>query len=684
MESKYPELFKPIRIGSLELPNRIAMLAMGVFSPRLMNPDGSYTREGADYYIERAKGGTGLIITGLIGVKGYVNRPFITRDGASYAKNSRYLMDGVHKHGAKIFVQLTGGVGRVGLSPADPIAPSPMPNVWDPTLIHRAMHKEEIRELVAKFGEAARIVKDAGGDGVEIHAVHEGYLLDQFAIAAFNNRSDEYGGTLENRLRITCEIVHTIKQACGPDFPVMLRYSVRSYMKGFNRGIVPEDKVSMEMGRDLDEGREATRILERCGYDALDCDNGCYDAWYWAHPPTYMPKACNLPDVAAVKKAVKIPVICGGRFDDPELANDSIARGVIDMMGVGRPLLADPERANKLRDDRADDVRPCIACHMGCFGRIFRNAADGNDISCALNPQCAREESLALRPAQTAKKVLVAGGGIGGMEAARVCALRGQKVELHEKSARLGGALIPASAPEFKADDRRLIAWYEKQLGDLGVTVRLESAVDKDMIAAGGYDEIFVGTGARERTLDLEDLRRDNVYYAKKALLSEEIPGESALVIGGGLTGCEIAYDVARKGKKVTVVEATDTILNVYGLSAANYNMLLDLMDFHKVEIMKSAAVVAYNGVTATVRQVIKNTPNTASRAPRQIAFPPEGKNREVQVPAEAVIISVGYVSDTSLYEAIKADNVHLIGDAVRPGNVMSAVWGAYELASGV
>ena len=669
MSTKYKHLFSPIKVGNTEVPNRIAMMPMGVFSPRLMNQKtGAYTKDGADYYIERAKGGTGLIVTGLvpiipIPVRNPVNFP------DEYVPAMKYLADGVHKYGSKVFVQLTAMTGRAGHIESETDwkmlpAPAPIQNVWDPTIKNRGISKEEIHKYVENFAQAAYLVKQAGCDGVEIHAVHEGYLLDQFAIGFYNKRTDEYGGCLENRLRFPKEIVEAIKEKCGKDFPVSVRYSVRSYVKDYNRGALPGEEFE-EMGRDLEEGVTVAKMLEEYGYDMLNCDNGSYDSWFWPHPPVYMPKACNLKDVAAVKKAVHIPVVCAGRFDDPELAEKAISEGRIDIMGMGRPLLADPELGRKFYEERLDDVRPCISCHQGCLGRIFQ----GKDISCAVNPACGREK----------KKVMVIGGGLGGMEAARVCALRGHEVDLFEKTGELGGVFVAAATPDFKDDDKNLLKWYKKQMSDLPVNVHMNTEATAEMTA--GYDEIFVATGANERKLDTPGFDAGNVTYAIETLRSSDIKGDNVLIVGGGLTGCEIAYMLGREGKKVTIVEMADTILNAFGLAAANYNMLMELLDYYKVKVIKNAVVESYKEGIAVVCETEKNYPNSANRAKRMFALGPQGMKVKHEIPADHIVVSVGYTPDQNLYEKIKADNVHLIGDAKQPTNVMDAIWVAYESA---
>lgn len=683
--SNYPNLFSPLKIGGIEVPNRIAMMPMGVFSPRLMNSrTGAYTKEGADYYIERAKGGTGLIVTGLVPIiplpmLNPVNHP------EDYVNEQKYLMDGVHAAGGKIFIQLTAMTGRSAhIHPGEEFmaamvykTPSPIQNVWDPNIKHAPMTKDDIKAYVNNFATAASLVQKAGGDGVEIHAIHEGYLLDQFALAYFNKREDEYGGTLENRLRFAKEIVEAIKAKCGKDFPVSVRFSVKSYLKGFNSGALPGEEFE-EKGRDIEEAIEAAKLLESYGYDMLNCDNGTYDSWYWAHPPVYMPKACNLNDVKQITKHVNIPVVCAGRFDDPELADQAIAAGDIDMMGMGRPLLADADLANKFKEGKLEDVRPCISCHMGCLSRIFQSIPNP-DISCAVNPRCGNEKAYELKPAETKKKIMVIGGGLGGMEAARVSAIRGHEVHLFEKTDQLGGAFIAAAAPACKEDDKKLLDWYRRQMDVTGVNVHFNSEVNKDMVA--GYDEVFVATGATERKLATPGFDAENVTYAIDTLLNKKIEAENVLIVGGGLTGVEIAVDLAKEGKKVTIVEMAETILNTKNLSAANYNMLLEMIDYYKIKVMKSSCVESYANGVAKVKTHENNHTNINNRAYRMVMLGAEGEDHFHDVKADHIIVSIGYTPNQALYDEIKADNVYLIGDAEKPTNIMDAIWKAYEIA---
>jgi len=447
---KYDALFQPMKVGNVEVKNRFAMMPMGIHSARLVNPDGSFSDDGIRYYERIAQGGVGLIITSAITVQGRFDNSkgshsSLDHAGPEYIEQSKKLTERIHKAGAKIFLQLSGGSGRtlpMQVAEGEPIAASDdMPNVWDPRVKHRGLTREEIQFYIDSFGHGAKLAKEAGFDGVEIHAIHEGYLIDQFTIAFFNRRMDEYGGNLEGRLLFPKKIVEVIKKECGEDFPVSVRFSVRSMIKDFNSGALPGEDF-IEAGRDLEEGIQAAKLLEAYGYDMLNGDNGTYDSWWYPHPPVYMPEGCNLAECAEVQKHVSIPVICAGRMEKPELALDAVESGKVTGIGIARQFLADPDYCNKLKEGNADDIRPCIACHEGCLKRIFK----GQDMCCALNPAVCREDAYELKAAEAKKKVMVIGGGIGGMEAARVLTIRGHEVSLYEKTDQLGGMFIAASA----------------------------------------------------------------------------------------------------------------------------------------------------------------------------------------------------------------------------------------------
>ncbi|GER67085.1 2-enoate reductase [Weizmannia acidilactici] len=660
---KYKKLFETVKIRNLELKNRYAMAPMGPLG--LADAEGGFNQRGIEYYTARARGGTGLIITGVTFVDneveehGMPNVPCPTHNPVHFVRTSREMTERIHAYDAKIFLQMSAGFGRVtiptNLGEYPPVAPSPIPHRWlDKTC--RELTVEEIRSIVRKFGDGAYNAKRAGFDGVQIHAVHEGYLLDQFAIAFFNHRTDEYGGPLENRLRFAREIVEEIKKRCGEDFPVTLRFSPKSFIKDWRDGALPGEKFE-EKGRDLEEGIEAAKLLVSYGYDALDVDVGSYDSWWWSHPPMYQKKGLYIPYAKLVKEAVDVPVICAGRMDNPDLALSALEDGACDIISLGRPLLADPDYVNKLRTGQVADIRPCLSCHEGCMGRIQEYSALG----CAVNPAACREKEAALKPALRKKRVLIAGGGVAGCEAARVLALRGHEPVIFEKSDRLGGNLIPGGAPDFKEDDLALVAWYEHTLAKLGVEIHLNTTLTKEEIQAADVDAVLIATGSNPKILPLGD--QNKVFTAEDVLLDKVDTGENVVVVGGGLVGCELALHLAEKGKKVSLVEIQDKLLAVNGpLCHANSEMLERLVPFKGVEVYTSSKVVDTTEKTAVVDV--------------------NGELKEIE--ADSIVLAVGYTSEKSLYEELKFDiaDLHVIGDARKVANIMYAIWDAYEVAA--
>ena len=659
----YRNLFTPCRIGKLELKNRFAMAPMGPLG--LADAEGGFNQRGIDYYAERAKGGTGLIITGVTFVEnkieehGMPNCPCPTHNPVHFVRTGREMTERIHAYGAKIFLQLSGGFGRVtiptNLGEFPPVAPSPIPHRWLNKTC-RALSVEEIRYIVKKFGEAARHAQRAGFDGIEVHAVHEGYLIDQFAIALFNQRADEYGGGLENRLRFAREIVEEIKTCCGPDFPVALRYSPKSMMKGWREGALPGEEFK-EAGRDLDEGVEAAKLLVEYGYDALDIDVGAYDAWWWNHPPMYQKKGLYREYAKLMKESVDAPVLMAGRMDNPDMASACIENGVCDIISLGRPLLADPDYVNKVRSGRYNQVRPCLSCHEGCMGRIQEYSM----LNCAVNPQACRERDMAYRPINRPKKILIAGGGVAGCEAARVLAERGHEPHVYEASDRLGGNLIPGGAPDFKEDDRALAAWYTEELERLRVPVTLNHRVTKEDVPAGKYDAVIIATGAVPKMFSLGDDAR--VHAAADVLRGKRNVGNVIVVVGGGLVGCETALWLAKQGKRVTIVEALDKLLAINGpLCHANSEMLEALIPFNGIDVLTNARVRKFENGKLKV----------------------DVKGGERSLEAEDVILCVGYKEENSLYKELEFDipELYLLGDARRVANIMYAVWDAFEVAN--
>lgn len=660
-EHKYDALFEPFQVGTMTVPNRIVLCAMG--GTALIN-DGKFNPGGKEFFLRCAKSGVGMIIPGLSILADKWGRPGWLDDykDAFRGPLKEFMAQFHEETDSKMIMQLGAGMGRglranYGMTlpyfnyERAMIAPSELPNAFDPSLMHRAMTKEEIHKLVDVMINSAVLSKEAGCDGVEIHAIHEGYLLDQFAIANYNHRTDEYGGSLDNRLRISIEMIRGIKEACGEDYPVLMRYSVASKTAGLYKSVLPgQDYV--EWGRGLEESMAVVRRLQAAGVDALDADNGTYDSWHWCHPPMYMPDACNLPEAAYIRNFCKIPVFVSGKMGNPDIALKAVASGAVDAVALARPFLADPDWAKKVRENRIDEIRPCIACHNGCFGRL----TSGKNVSCALNPESLQESKFQILPAKEKKKVMVVGGGIGGMEAARLCAMRGFDVELYEKTDKLGGAFIAAASMDFKEDDRKLLKWYEKQMKDLEIPLHFGVAVDEELVREKNPQVVLIATGAVKKQLPIPGADGANVVDAKDYLEEKREPREHTVVIGGGLTGCEVAYYVAKQGKQVSVVEMQPDIMNVPGLCRANSGMLRDLLAFHHVDIYTSA------GVQEIGEHEVVISHNGA----------------KVSLPADQVILSVGY-NPEPLPVHIPGIQVHEIGDCTGVGNLLHVIWGAYE-----
>ena len=679
---KYDALFTPWKIGNVEIKNRIVMCPMGGTSLFGWFELGGchFDKEAAKLFLERANNNVGLIIPGIAPLRDTFWGKWLWENPKMFDE-LKVFMDEIHQTGAKLFVQLTAGMGRswaitelVAPLHKNPVtrvlvkpvidtnhelaSPSPQPSRWAHDIICPEMTVEQIHEIIEAFAKTAKLCMDAGVDGVEVHAVHEGYLLDQFAIEYFNKRTDEYGGSFENRYRFAAEVVKAIKEECGAEFPVSLRYSVQSKMKDFCYGAMPgEDYV--EIGRNMEESERAAKYLQDAGYDMLNADNGTYDSWYWAHPPMYMPENCNLDDVAHIKKFVDIPVVCAGRMD-AEVGAKAVAEGRIDGVGVARQFLVDPEWVTKLIEDRVEEIKPCICCHSGCFNfsssKGHANTQDLKDTMglarCALNPETMQSKKYKLKPAKKSKTVAVIGGGIGGMEAAIVLAKRGHEVYLYEKTDKLGGVFIAAAAPSFKEKDRALIAWYNREVRKYpNINIHLNTEVKN--IKELNVDEVIVATGAKARRINVNGAHK--AIQAVDYLLGTKEVGEKVAIIGGGLTGCEIAYDLYLKGKQPVIIEMMGDLIVTKGICLANTSYLRDFFKTNEVPVHLETSVyqIKDNGVVVRHKDGSYET-----------------------VLCDSVILSVGYNP-----APVATKKVHVIGDAKQVGNLRTVIWGAWGVA---
>ena len=700
MNEKYSALFTPWKIGNVEIKNRIVQCSMGGTSLFGWLEPNHFDKEAAYFLLNRAQDGVGLVLPGMQCVRdtlGIPGRKWLWQNDKMFKQLKPY-MEEYHKTGGKLFIQLAAGFGRsMAINGwmtvlakndflnklASPIvdvqyscaSASATPNRWAEDVKSRPMTVEEIHEMVEAFGKTAKKLRDAGVDGVEIHAVHEGYLLDQFTMSNWNYRTDEYGGSFENRFRFPVEIVQCIKKYAGDDFPVSLRYSVVSKTKGWCKGAMPYETDFEEWGRDMEESEKAIKYLEDAGYDMFNCDNGTYDAWYWAHPPQYMPDNCNLSYVEHIKKFTSKPVVCAGRMD-PVKAAEEIAAGRLDAVAIARQNLVDHEWVHKILEGREDEIKPCIRCHNGCFNFAkykgtpnLQNTMDSLHLGrCALNPTTMQHKRYYIAPTKKAKRVAIIGGGIGGMECALVLKQQGNIPVLFEKTNELGGLFLTASAMTFKENDKELITWYKREIEKAGIEVHMNTEVN-DLNTLRGFDDIIVATGSTprmmpqikgfEKTLTFTDVLKD-----KKDV------GDKVLFIGGGQSSCEAAYDMLLNfGKHPIIVEYAGDLIAAQATCLANTSFLRDAMEYHKVPVYLHSTVTEITDKGCTVKNV--QTGETFF------------------VECDSVVNGIGFVptpvgGKTASKKVKGKETIYRVGDCVAIGNLRTVIWRAWDVCMAI
>lgn len=654
----YEHLGKPLQIGRLTIKNRFCMAPIGGGQHHL--PGGGLKDETIQYLIERAKGGFGLIFTGAIAADGTVDPytgvgPTILQNPDAFKMTATELNERAGAYGTKIFAQITMGLGRN------------YPNLPAPSAVHVFRHPgevspeltiDQIKSKIESVVKASKIAKDSGFSGVEVHSIHWGYLLDQFALSMMNHRTDEYGGSLENRLRAAKEILEGIKQECGSDFPVSMRLGLKTFVKGFEQASLTGEE---EIGRTLEEGVEIAKLLESYGYDCLNVDTGIYDSFYYACPPMYMPKGYLVELAAKAKEAVNIPILAGGRMNEADIAENAIQDGKIDAVVLGRAALADPEYPNKVLTGHTEKIRPCIACNQGCITRLQQ----GKQPTCAVNPVAMREMRYALRPCVQPKKVVVVGGGVAGMEAARTAAMRGHKVFLYEKNGSLGGNLIPGGSHSFKKEVRELNAWYQNELKALPVEIHTGETVTSEQLRNMDADVIILATGSVPVMPNIPGMDDKKVLGCMEAFAHPEKVGQKVMVIGGGLVGCEMALDYAQDGKEVMVVEALPKILSAGILSPIpNGQMIPDLFEHHHVTVLEKHRLSAVeNG---------------------KVILESDGQKKVLD--ADTVVIAVGFRPAPSMAQELQGCGavVYEIGDGQKVSTILHAVWDGYEVGNNI
>ena len=639
MSKCFPHLFEPITINGLTLPNRIAKAPQ---SSGMNNKDGTVSERALRYYRDQAAGGTGMIIVEYAYVDEIGSKSAHCHLGISsdeHIPGLAWLAENIEEMGAVPAIQIEH-CGRQKFLGTQPIkAPSAI--AW-PTLyaqhgleaVPQELTIPEIHEIVKCFGDAALRAKKAGFKLVEIHGAH-GYLLTNFFSPTTNHRTDMYGGTLENRARIYFEVLEDIRRKVGPDYPVTIRLSGTDYEPD---GFPIEDTIWL------------AKELEKRGLDGINVSGGDHHTMIHQVTPMSLSLCHNTWAAEAIKKEVNIPVMASGSITLPQYAEDIIASGKGDMVVLGRPLWADPDWSQKAKEDRPEDICPCIRCNEGCLERTFFQY---KAVTCAVNPVISREGELKITPAPKPRRVAVVGGGAAGMEAARVAKLRGHDVTIFEAQQRMGGLLNEAAAPEFKADIRPFQKYLETQVEKLGIPVVRKRAELADLQE---YEAVICATGSLPFIGNIPG--KENALDALTAINHPEKVGKKVVMIGGGLVGTETALDLAENGHDVTIVEMLPRIMNDVATT--------DLIAY-------SERIAKTDMKVLTVTRLERVTEKGAVVSAR--------KQGERELEADTVILALGFRSCNELYQQLKAagKEAYLVGDAVKPGKIFDAVHTGYR-----
>ncbi|MFN8544707.1 MAG: FAD-dependent oxidoreductase [Candidatus Binatia bacterium] len=635
-------LFRPLRIRSMELENRLVLPPMTTL---LAGAEGEIPERLIAFYVARARGGVGLITTETAEVHPYTHglslgdRGFTAIYDDRFIPGFRRLTDRIHAAGAKVSVQLHHpGNAMIMLDPArPPVAPSA--TAYPGGAPPRALSVEEIGEIVEAFGAGARRAREAGFDAVDIHGGH-GYLIAQFLSPFFNRRADRYGGDLRGRAAFATEVLRAVRRNVGDDFPVIFRMSADERVPG---------------GRTVDESVVLAPLLVAAGADCLSITTGMQFTLLYTVPAMGMPRGLNVAAAAAIKAAVDVPVMVAGRLNDPVLAESVVASGRADLIAIGRGLVADPDLPRKLESGAWQTVRPCISCNQGCIGGLIA----GFPFTCLVNPEAGRESEGLLAPAARPKRVLVAGGGPAGLEAARVAAARGHAVTLAERSSTLGGQFLLAALPPRKEDILPFLRYAEAEVHALGVTVSRGQAVTVAQVAEMQPDAVIVATGSEPLLPDIPGIAMGHVVTAHDVLCGAVPPGRRVVVIGGGQVGCETAELLDRYAEQVTVVElraelAPDVaqVPRAALLHALAQTRVRTMTATRVVEITAEGVVVERDGARETLRGI------------------------------ESVVVAAGVRPVRQLADDLAeiVPELHVIGDARGGGSALDAIAAGFEV----
>ena len=719
----YTSIFSPIRVNRMTIKNRVVMAPMG--NLMMCEEYGRPSEKMIRYFVARAKGGVGLITSGLIPISDRID-PTVTEVGGKVMmpriSPARTLMSGwrdlaqqCHGYGSRFFIQLTPGLGRVGpptclvQQTKFPVSASFNRNFYIPELPCLRLSDRKLTRIIKNAGQAAADAKACLIDGVYLHG-HEGYLLEQMTNRAFNRRKL---GKYADWQRFGLDMVREIRRRVGPNYPIMYRIDLSLALNETYGGRM--DQVAslkkFKNGRSVAETLDYMENLVKAGVDLFDVDIGCYDNWWLPHPPAGMPAGCFLPVSRIVKEhfaqkgirsnaGVEVPVVAVGKLGYPDVCERALRDGDCDMVMLGRPLLADPEWCNKAYEGRVEDICPCIGCQEGCVNEFV----EGGHIQCAVNARTGFEDSLPERgPApEKKKKIAVVGGGPAGIVFAVQAAKRGHTVELLEKSGQLGGRVVPGSVPAVKFDIKNYLAWLNGQVRQAqqlpNFTLRLNTPVTTEWLSGQKFDTIVFAVGTRNACPPIPGLDKVKAVQAVDLLVNPGLLGDAKKVVvaGGGVVGCETAYWLRyEQGREVKVVEMLPNFME--GVCTANRGHLLHYMEKAGVELYNCAKVTSFEpGKVHISRNVSKGAPNPYNTwqplLPENIPNPLAPKlgpeTREVTLDADLVVLAMGGRPDDAAYfEALAANaapEIYNIGDSFAGGRVLEANRAAFRLAARV
>lgn len=630
-------MLTPGRIGKLELKNRLIYAPMGSHIDNL-GPC-SYA-----YFMERARGGASMVMIPIF-IKEYVetSAPSLTITDENYAL-CRKLVEDIQACGCKACFQIVPGYGRIMPGsikhPGLPVAPSDIPAMYDPRVTCHALTIEEIGDLKKGYRETVEQVAGLNADAIEIHS-YGGYLMDQFLSEVFNHRADEYGGTLENRFRLLRELIEITKEVCGKDYPLIVKYTPCHY-------------IDMPGYRRIEEGVELSKLLEKSGVDLLHVDAGSFENHYVAMPPTYrQEQVLQIRSSEIVKRHVSVPVATDGKLGNLDKGEHALLDGKADFLVIGRGLLADPNLPNKLAENRPDDVLPCIGCNE-CISHVTA----GEHIVCTVNPSAGNETTMMLKNAAIHKKVLVIGGGPGGMSAALDAKRAGHEVELWEKSNHLGGMINAAGRPSFKLEVDELTQWFRRQIIKNQIPIKYYKKATAENIMEYGADAVIVATGSQPRKFPIKGIDRENVVTAIDAMMDRATLGENLVMVGAGLVGCETSLHLTPRGKKITMIEMAEK--------------LLPEPIFYMNEMMLTQMVTRDPSIqTMTGTKLLEVTD-------RSVIVETGGARKEI--PCDTVVLAMGMKSEPNFAEELRGKvPVYCIGDCCKPRHIIEALREARE-----